>query len=132
MAAPAAAPVWSAAARSIRPGDYFSSVATASTCGDHRKLVDRGHARDAIAALREDGEVARQRQRIAADGNDLLDCAARQFLALELRAGARRIEHDGVLILDFACHQRPAEKVALLDAEGFQTLRVAGGEIQRL
>ncbi len=94
------------------------------------KLVDRGYLRDPIAGLRQDGEVARQCQRIAGDGDDFFDDGASQFLGLELRAGAGWVEDDGVVVLQLLRHQRPAKEIAAFDRDRLQPLRVAGSVVE--
>jgi hypothetical protein len=78
---------------------YFSSVATTSTCEVQRNWSIGVTPGDPVAALDEDREIARQRQRIAADGRDLLHRRAGKLLALKLcglqpaRGGSKTTHH---------------------------------------
>ncbi len=84
------------------------------------ELIDRRHALQPVAAVDQDTRVAGEGCGIARDRNHHADLACRELKALRLRALARRIEHDRIVVAQFLRHQRTPEQVARL---GFQRLQ---------
>ena len=105
----------------------FSSRATASTCGDHRNWSIGVTLFKRIAAVNEDAQVARQRDRIAGDRGDQRHVGARDLLRLVLGAGARRVEDEAVEGIQLLEGERPPEQIAAFAGHPPQ----AGGETKR-
>src|SRR5471030_2822964 len=78
------------------------------------ELVDRRYTLDPVAAVDQDFRVARKCRHIARYRDHHGNLADRKLLRLRLRAMARRIEHDRVVVAQLLRHQRPPEQVARL------------------
>jgi hypothetical protein len=77
-----------------------------------QELVDGDHARDAVAAIDEDAQVAGAGAWIARDHDDLRHLRSGQRLGLRPGACPRRIEDDSVVAGKLACGERGAEEIA--------------------
>jgi len=83
--------------------------------GRPAELADRFDPQQRIATIHENAGISGESRRIAADVRDALDARLRDLLYLLFRAGAGRVEHDGVKILQFPGIERTPIEVAMLN-----------------
>ena len=83
------------------------------------ELIDRGHGFQPIAAVDQDPRVTGKGRRIAGDRNHHADLARRELQALRLRALARWIEHDRLVVAQLLSAQRTPEQVARFGLDRF-------------
>ena len=77
-----------------------------------QELIDRRDARDAVAAIDQDAEVAGKRAWIAGHGDDFRYVRLDECPGLRRGAGPRRIEHHGVVGFELLDAERDAEQIA--------------------
>src|SRR4051794_6652115 len=76
------------------------------------ELVHGSHALKGVAAIDQDPGVARKACNVAGYRNHHWNLAGGELAGLRLRALARRIEHDGVVVAQLLRHQRTPEQIA--------------------
>jgi hypothetical protein len=81
--------------------------------GREEELIDRHDARDAIAAIDEDAEIARERAGIARHRHKLRHARFGESFGLRGGAGTRWVEHHGVIGLKLFRAERRTEEVAV-------------------
>src|SRR5579871_2367912 len=87
------------------------------------ELIDWDDALDPIAAIDQDPRIADEGRNIAGDRNHDGSLACGKLKRLRLRALSRRIEHDYVELAQLLRHKGPAEQIARLGLDRFQSRR---------
>ena len=95
------------------------------------ELIDRRDRREPVAAVDQKAHVARERRRIARHRDDDRHAARGELARLRLRALARRIEHDGVEVVELRRTKRILEQIAPLDLDRLEAGGGRGGALER-
>ncbi len=98
--------------------------------GGVTKLVDRRHLFQREAAADQNARVARKTLRIAGDRHRNRNLRARELAHLRGGADARRIEEDGVEVLEFFRSQGIVEEIAPVRLNRLRSGQGPGGLLQ--